>query len=509
MPEIVLATLNAKYEHASLGLRCLFANLGDLQPRAVMREFTARSTPVEMAEALLELEPRIVGFGVYIWNVAALTELVSLLKRLRPELVIVLGGPEVSHETSAQEIVRVADFVIVGEGDLAFARLSSQVLEGCPPDSKIIPASLPELATLALPYGYYSDADVRDRVVYVEASRGCPYRCEFCLSSLDKSVRAFPLQPLLSALDGLLSRGVTRFKFVDRTFNLRIETSRTILAFFLERLRPGLFVHFEMIPDRLPSELRELVARFPEGALQFEIGIQTLDEEVSARISRHQDHARLRDNFAFLRAHTGVHLHADLIIGLPGEDMATFARGFDQVVALRPHEVQVGMLKRLRGTPIIRHEREFGLVFNPAPPYEILQTREIHFASMQRLRRFARYWELLHNSGNFKNSLPRIWERRSPFEAFLALSDWLYARLGRAHGIALDVLTEQVLDYLVEVGHAREVAGALVATDYFGGVPRRVPPFLASWAPSQTRSRSPPGASLPRRQSRHVVTPEG
>ena len=164
-----------------------------------------------------------------------------------------------------------------------------------------------------------------------------------------------------------------------------------------------------MIPDRLPESLREIIARFPPGALQFEVGIQTFNEEVGGSIKRRQNYERLDDNFRFLRSETGVHIHADLIAGLPGETLESFAAGFDRLIALGPQEIQVGILKRLRGTPIVRHDAEWQMVYNPHPPYEILQNKLIDFATMQRLRRFARYWDLVGNSGNFIETTPLIW----------------------------------------------------------------------------------------------------
>ena len=154
-----------------------------------------------------------------------------------------------------------------------------------------------------------------------------------------------------------------------------------------------------------------MIARFPPGALQFEVGVQTFNAEVAERISRRQDYARLEDNLRFLREQTGVHIHADLIAGLPGESLESFAAGFDRLVALGPHEIQVGILKRLRGTPIVRHDAEWQMVYNPHPPYEILQNRLIDFATMQKLRRFARYWDLVGNSGNFVETTPLIMEQ--------------------------------------------------------------------------------------------------
>jgi hypothetical protein len=241
-------------------------------------------------------------------------------------------------------------------------------------------------------------------------------------------------------MQDLLDRGVRRFKFVDRTFNLNLKISSAILRFFLERYRPGLFVHFEMIPDRLPQTLRELIREFPPGVLQFEVGIQTFNEEVAKLISRRQDNAKAEENLRWLREETGVHVHADLIVGLSGEGLASFAAGFDRLVALGPQEIQVGLLKRLRGTPIVRHDREWGMVYSPHPPYEILQTRLIDFFTMQRLRRFARYWDLIANSGNFVETTPR-----------------LYAQTRQTHSIALARLRELVAQYLTEeTGQIRE-----------------------------------------------------
>lgn len=451
MPDIVLTALNAKYPHCAFGLRYLMANLGDLQPRSRLLEFDINQRPLDVAEAILREAPKIVGIGVYIWNATQSLQLVADLKRLRPELVIVLGGPEVSYEVEQQEIARLVDHVITGEADLAFANLCRQLLTADHDPSTIshvIAAPLPTLDRLTLPYALYTDEDVAHRVIYVEASRGCPFECEFCLSSLDIPVRNFPLDEFLAAMQSLWERGVRQFKFVDRTFNLNLKISSAILQFFLERYRPGLFVHFEMIPDRLPEPLRDLIRQFPPGTLQFEVGIQTFNETVAKLISRRQDNVQVEENLRWLRAATGVHVHADLIVGLPGEDIESFATGFDRLVALRPQEIQVGLLKRLRGTPIIRHDHEWGMVYSPHPPYEILQTKLIDFFIMQRLRRFARYWDLIVNSGNFVETAPLVWGAGSPFWSFMTFSDWLYERVGRTHSIARERLGELLADFL-------------------------------------------------------------
>lgn len=515
MADVVLTTLNARYAHAAFGLRYLLANLpAALRERAAIVEFEVGQRPFDVLEVILARRPKVVGVGVYIWNVEQATRLVADLKRVRPDVTIVLGGPEASHEIEEQEIVRHADYVVTGEADLAFADLCEKVLSGRRPLTKVIAAELPEFSRLALPYELYTDEDVRQRVIYVEASRGCPFKCEFCLSSLDVPVRNVLLNDFLAHMQRLLDRGVHHFKFVDRTFNLNAGIGRSILQFFLERYTPGLFLHFEMIPDRLPEALREPIKSFPPGALQFEVGIQTFNEDVSQRISRRQDNAKVEENLRFLRSETGVHVHADLIVGLPGEGVDSFAAGFDRLVALRPQEIQVGMLKRLRGTPIVRHGAEFGMAYSPHAPYEVLQTRDIDFATMQRLRRFSRYWDLVVNSGNFAETSPMLWDGASPFERFLALSDRLHERVGKSHAIALHHLAEFLFRHLVQAGRgAGEVAGAMWR-DYRRGGRADCPDFLREFVPAAERrvarraglsvgSNPRPAQNGPRRQERH------
>ncbi len=564
MPDIVLTTLNARYAHSSFGLRYLLANLGDLQNRAKLIEFDISQRSVDMLEQILAENPRIIGIGVYIWNANESLQLVSQLKRVAPHVTVVLGGPEVSYETSEQAICGLADYVITGEGDLAFAELCDQLLSGRRPLMKVIAADLPEfapnanartpaplkgegrgegearesngaaslnsaLSTLALdphpnplpsrergsetravrlPYRFYTDRDIdQHRVIYVEASRGCPFKCEFCLSSLDVPVRNVPIDSFLAEMQSLLERGVRQFKFVDRTFNLNLNISKAILQFFLDRYTSDLFLHFEMIPDRLPEALRVLIKQFPAGALQFEVGVQTFNEHVAQLISRRQDNAKLAENFRFLRDETGVHIHADLIVGLPGEDIASFGHGFDRLVALGPQEIQVGMLKRLRGTPIIRHDAEWGMVYSPHAPYEILQTKLIDFSTMQRLRRFSRYWDLIANSGNFIETTPMIWRDETPFDRFMQLSDWLFAQTAQTHAISLTRLSELIFTFLTDELKLdpREVARVIWRDFQRVGRSDR-PTFLKDYVePADTRAIHRAQSRVPTRQARHIT----
>jgi radical SAM superfamily enzyme YgiQ (UPF0313 family) len=514
MSEILLTTLNARYAHAAFGLRYLLANMGELADRTELIEFVANAPIAETLAAIVARQPRIIGIGVYIWNVEPATRLVAELKRALPETAIVLGGPEVSYEVDQQEIVGLADYVITGEGDLAFAALCRELLDGRQPSGnvignvidKVIAAPPPVLDLLQLPYRLYSDEDLAHRVIYVEASRGCPYTCEFCLSALEIPVRQFPLEPFLNEMQGLLDRGARRFKFVDRTFNLNLRTSRAILEFFLERYQPGLFLHFEMIPDRFPDSLRSVIERFPDGALQFEVGVQTFNDDVALLISRRQDNAKLEENVRFLRDETGVHVHADLIVGLPGESAASFAAGFDRLVALKPQEIQVGMLKRLRGTPIVRHDAAWQMVYGASAPYEIISTRLIDGETMTSLRRFARFWDLVVNSGNFHESAPLLWEGkgRTPFAGFFEFAQWCHARFQRSWAIPLPALAEAVFEFLSSVRERpRQTTAETVWRDYQRGGRYDRPAFLQPFVPLPPRPRAGARIESPPRQRRH------
>jgi len=490
---IILSTLNARYAHASLGLRYLLANMGELTEQTSIQEFVIGAKTTEMVERLLAAQPRIVGFGVYIWNVEETTRVVAMLKQVAPHVAVVLGGPEVSHETAGQEIVRLADYVVTGWGDVTFPKLCSDILDGPKPLMKVHAGIQPPMADITLPYSLYSDGDIAHRTLYVEASRGCPFKCEFCLSALDKTAWPFPLDAFLAEMETMHARGARLFKFVDRTFNLNVKTSLKIMQFFLDKIaaNPGdpVYAHFELVPDHLPDALKAGIAQFPPGALQFEIGIQSFNPEVQALVSRRQDNTKAAENIRWLMEHSHAHLHVDLIAGLPGEDVASFARGFDQLVALGPHEIQFGILKRLRGTPIIRHTDAYKMVFDPYPPYTVLSTRDIDFSTMQRLVRFARYWDLVANSGRFANTVVQIMGK-APFENFMAFADWIYARTDATHRIALDRLAGLVREWLQVCGMSKEDAAALVASDYAGRVD----------APA-----AKPAVVAPSRQARHLA----
>jgi len=225
----VLSTLNARYIHASLGLRYLLANMGALQQHTHLLEFTINQRIADIAEQLLQGNPKIIGFGIYIWNVKETTDVIALIKKVRPEIKIVIGGPEVSYEYQNTRIFELTDHLITGQADLEFGNLCQRILQQPALVEKVINAGTAATTDLKYPYYLYSDEDIRNRVLYVEASRGCPFKCEFCLSALDKTAYPFELNSLLEELNTLYQRGARQFKFVDRTFNLKISNCTTIM----------------------------------------------------------------------------------------------------------------------------------------------------------------------------------------------------------------------------------------------------------------------------------------
>ncbi len=498
--DIVLATINARYIHTAFGLRYLKANLHELEQHCDIVEFTLEQRPLDIAEQLLARQPKIIGLGVYIWNTLQCVQVAALIKRISPKTILVLGGPEVSYEQSQQAICQLADYVLSGPAEAAFYHLCKAKLQGQRYTAAQYPN--PKLAQLKFPYYLYSNTDITHRVIYVEASRGCPFKCEFCLSALDKTAKAFPLQPFLVELDKLYQRGARQFKFVDRTFNLSSKVSVPIMQFFLERMSDALFVHFEVIPDRLPSALKTVIEQFPPGSLQFEVGVQTLNPDVQRIIQRRQNKQKTQKNLAWLCQQSNAHVHADLIFGLPGETIVSIAQSFDQLVVLQPDEIQLGMLKRLRGMPMTEQENQYQLVFNPNPPYDILSTKDIDFANMQKLRRMARYWDLIANSGRFKTSLGTILGH-APFERFMQLSEWLHHTTGQTHKISLKRMFDLLFQALTERFAIDSTwATQLLSRDFERSGIKGLPQCLAANKP-QTRTAQPKRSGY-KRQNTHL-----
>jgi hypothetical protein len=446
--DIVFSTFNARYSHTALALRCLRANLGGLHDRSVLVEFDNRFSPQAAAEKLLEHNPKIVLFSIYIWNLIVTSATVSILRTLRPGLKIVIGGPEVSYLYDDLLIFPLADHLVCGEGESVIETLCRELLDGKTPP-KVIKAPSSGLENIALPYGEYTDEDIAHRRIYIETSRGCPFKCEYCLSSLEPNVRFFPPERIFPEFEKLIDRGVRIFKFLDRSFNISTAHAAAVLNFFLENRCDGMMLHLEWEPERLPSALEKLITEAPAGFLQLEVGVQTFNPEVAVRIERPLNADKVEANIRTLAAMPSVHLHADLIAGLPGETFDSIASGFDRLHACGPHEIQLGILKKLRGAPIVRHDIEWQMDYNTSPPYDVLQTATLSFVELQQIRRFARFWDITVNNSRFPETSRMIWQGRpSVFGAFMEWSEWVYKQTQTTFGFTPAHLAQLLEEFL-------------------------------------------------------------
>jgi hypothetical protein len=289
---------------------------------------------------------------------------------------------------------------------------------------------------------------------------------------------------------------------VDRTFNLNIQVSERILQYFADRVDQNIFVHFEMVPDRLPDQLKKLLPLFPAGALQFEIGIQTVNPATASLISRKNNLTKIKENLNFLREHTKVHTHADLIVGLPAESLQTFAEGFDWLYQLAPDEIQVGILKRLKGTPITRHQDEFQMQYQSEPPYQILKTSTMSFDEVLLMTRFSRYWDMIANSGKFKNFMKEVISP-NPFYNFQKLTYFLFARFRRTYKISFENLMQALYDFCSNQNFSSSKALSCLKSDFESSTHQAVPGFLKGHILTK-RQNVVAKSSLSKRQRQHL-----
>ena len=481
MKNIILTTLNARYSHTSLGLRYLIANLKELKPQAEILEFVINSSVQTIAEQILEKKPKIIGIGVYIWNAFDIGELVKTIKKVSPETIVVLGGPEVSY-TPLRVNFDMADYIVCGEGEDTFYTLCKEILDGTCTQARVINSPKVDFSTIALPYDDYTDFDIANRHIYVENARGCPFECEFCLSSIETKMRYLSIEIFLEEIEKLWNRGARNFKFIDRTFNIKISYAKAILNYFLAK-EEDYFLHFEVIPDNFPEELRELIKQFKAGSLQLEVGIQTLNLDVAKEIRRNLKIDKIKENLRFLSQETHAHMHIDLIIGLPSETIESFGKNLNLLYTLSTGEIQVGILKKLSGTTLDRHDKVYGMVYNDSPPYDILKNDLIDFSLMQDMKRFARFWDIVYNSGNFQKTTELLFSDGKVFENFFDFSKWLYKRSESTYKISLDRIAQFLYEYLIK-SYDEDLVANTILQDVMAVGGRKIPPFLKKIIPA-------------------------
>lgn len=463
----LLVAVNAKYQHTAYGIRSIAGNLPP-EAQAELLEADQSVTPFQLAETILAKKPAVAAFSTYLWNGELLRKTARILREIAPDIPLIFGGPEITPETVAL-FDAVADILIIGEGEEIFQTLSRKPPEALrhTPTCVLTPPPV-DTAALKIPTHLYTEADCRQkRTLYIESSRGCPYRCAYCTSAAT-ALRLLPLTTLLPAIDDYLEKGVRSFKFLDRSFNAIPTHACAIIDHFLKHPdASAITLHFEVHPVHLPKALKDALRRCPPGMLHLEAGIQTLNPEVSQRIGRGSEIEAALENLRFLTRETGADVHADLIFGLPGEDEASFAEGFNRLVTTcTPPELQVNLLKGLPGTRLMRMASEWGLHFNPAPPYELIASREMDFETLCRIQRFARIWELVYNRGRFPRASRLILDQSLPaYTAYASLADQIHRTEGRLHALGLTTLRNHLERALIDLGVSQSTVSEALHAD--------------------------------------------
>ncbi len=420
----VIVSLNSKYIHSSLAAWYLKAACDSRCGEVIVFESTINEHPDRIMSAVYGYKPDVIAFSCYIWNIEMVLELAENLKKVLDNPVIILGGPEVSFD-SADILDRYpfVDFILSGEGEISFPRLLVMLqggrgnfddIEGLNrrENGKVISdgryAVVKNLSEIPSPYSDEMLENVKDRIVYYESSRGCPFSCSYCMSSILSGVRYFPLERVYADLEKLVSHGVRQIKFVDRTFNCNPARACEIFKHIMTRfgdLNRSVNFHFEAAADLFSDEMLELLAEAPEGLIQFEIGIQSTNTATLEAVSRKSDLGKAFENIRKLLERNNIHIHLDLIAGLPHENPGLFRKSFNEVYGMFPHHFQLGFLKLLKGSEIRKQAREHGYRFKSRPPYEVLENNYMRYGDIVELKQIEELVERYHNSGKFRHTL--------------------------------------------------------------------------------------------------------
>ena len=419
---IGLITLNAKFIHSSLSLRYLRnASRNAGYQNVWIREFVINQPIWKIASEIQKLKPEVLGVGIYIWNRSESLELIERLQKQIPLLKIVVGGPEVSFEKENS----LPYPVISGEGEKKWLEFLELTGKKETPTQEVLTrwrtfgTDLPELIS---PYLKEDFPHLKNRIVYFETSRGCPYLCSFCLSALDKTVRYFDEASIQSQVQELISAGIKKIKFVDRTFNLKPGRMKDLMQ-WLTQFKGNEF-HFEVVGDILTADILGFLATVPPGMFQFEIGIQTTTESVQETIQRKQNNEKLFSTIRQLVKQDRIHFHCDLIFGLPGETLEDIWKSFSRVMALRPHELQLGFLKFLPGAPINELLEKEQYRYNSTPPYELISHKNLSAEEVLYLKHFEDIFDRYYNSKRFRFSINYLLEKMNPTSLFSRLLEY-------------------------------------------------------------------------------------
>lgn len=415
---VLLTTLNSKFIHSNLALRYLKASLKHLPLTLIMDEFTINDHLKRVVGDIYRHKPDIIALSCYIWNIRETLMVVESIKKVIPDSVVVLGGPEVSYDSvSLLEENTEVDVIVKGEGEITFPFLIERLMNNKPLDDvegityrkagTIIEnrdrTPLSDLDALPFPYeeGFQ---DLDNRIVYYETTRGCPFQCQYCLSSINPGVRYLSLDRVRKDIKTFIDAGIPQVKLVDRTFNCNPKRARDIFRMIME-MGGNTNFHFEICGDLLDDETLDLLKDAPPGLFQFEIGVQSTRVETLEAIRRKTDFDKLSERVKILKGYRNIHLHLDLIAGLPGENYLSFQRSFNDVYKLKPDRLQLGFLKLLKGSGIRKDAEIWEYKYLSQPPYEVLENRDISYGEMLMLKDVEDLVERYYNTHRYTNSL--------------------------------------------------------------------------------------------------------
>lgn len=414
--KFLLVAVNAKYIHSNPAVYSLKRFAGEFTDAVEIAEYTINNRMEDILEDIYRRKPDVIGFSCYIWNIGMVEKLMGELHKLLPALPVFLGGPEVTYD--ADKLLRKYPYltgIFIGEGEATFAQVVKYYVKKNPESLEDIPGLMlrsgmtPARKPLNLtdvPFLYDDMAPFTNRIIYYETQRGCPFRCSYCLSSIDKTVRFRDIEVVKKELAFFLEKKVKQVKFVDRTFNCNHDHAMAVWQYLYDHDNGVTNFHFEIAGDILREDEIALVAKMRPGLVQFEIGVQSTNTDTLREIRRVMDIEKLKQVVAALKAAHNVHIHLDLIAGLPYEDYDSFARSFDDVYAMEPEQLQLGFLKVLKGSYMAEMAESYGLVYTDYAPYEVLYTNWLSFTEICRLKRIEEMVEIYYNSGHFAHSLP-------------------------------------------------------------------------------------------------------
>ncbi|MSU01452.1 B12-binding domain-containing radical SAM protein [Tissierella pigra] len=432
--KIILTTLNSKFIHSCLSIRYLKEYIRDLIPIEI-KEYTINQNTDFIASDIFKENPDIIGFSTYIWNLTETLEICEILKIVKPEIKIILGGPEVSFD--GENILKdnsFIDFIVYGEGEETFKELVETLIKNGEKfdnikgliyrnnNGVVINSPRPLIKDLnAIPSPYKNIGnEFRNKIVYFESSRGCPFGCEFCLSSTIKGVRYFSIDRVKEELGILIDANVKQVKFVDRTFNANKKYAMEIMNFIIDKNPKGINFHFEVTAHLLDREMLDFLSNVDEGLFQFEVGVQSTNLDTIEAVGRITDFEKLRKITKEIKSYKNIHQHLDLIAGLPYEGYDSFRKSFNDVYEIKPEKIQLGFLKLLKGSGLRRDEEKYGFKYLDIPPYEILENDFIKYGEIIKLKVIEDLVEKYYNEGYFEHSLQYIINNHyiSPFDFY-------------------------------------------------------------------------------------------